>query len=198
MSDPRPTLAFDLERDVVVLSAMASNLTPYLYEKEMYGYLAGDLPKLTLGGLLMRLHRLTGLGDLLDAEQQTVVQDASINLEAERSEWSVHYEMKLQQELHARLGALDQFLQDCSEDLRECAVGYPVQAEKRVMIEHLVEEAEERDCLPEELRVRVRQVDARLRRVLQDGEFIFDERLKPVYPRERFWWLYAIIPEDRR
>lgn len=198
MSDQRPTLAFDLGRDVVVLSAMASNLTPYLYEKEMYGYLAGDLPKLTLGGLLMRLHRLTHLAHILDAEQQTLVQDADINFEAERSEWSVHYETKLQQELESRLDALDHYVQDCNEDPRGNAAGYPVQAEKRVMVEHLLAEAEERDCVPEDLRTRVKQVDARLRRLLQDGDFIFDERLQSVYPREEFWWLYGYIPEDKR
>ena len=43
MSKHPPKLAFDLERDVRILSAMASSLTPYLYENEMYGYLEGDL-----------------------------------------------------------------------------------------------------------------------------------------------------------
>ena len=51
MSTYPPKLAFNLERDLRVLAAMASSLTPYLYEDELYGYLAGNLPKPTLGAV---------------------------------------------------------------------------------------------------------------------------------------------------
>ena len=113
MSTYPPKLAFNLERDLRVLAAMASSLTPYLYEDELYGYLAGNLPKLTLGGLLLRLHRLTCLEDMLSAEQQTLLHDARINLEAERADWAVHFEGKIKHELRARLEALELFVREC-------------------------------------------------------------------------------------
>jgi hypothetical protein len=198
MSIQPPKLAFDLARDVRILSAMASNLTPYLYENEMYGYLSGDLPKLTLGGVLLRLYRLNRLGHLLDADQRSRVQQAQHQFETERIQWAAHYEMKLPRELGKRIHALDVFLQECHEDLQACAAGYPTQAEKRTMIEHLAAESGLRNCLDEELRTHLTQVDNKLRRSLEDGMFVFiDERLKEVYPPDQFWWLYGHIAEGR-
>lgn len=198
MSTKPPTLAFDLDRDLRALATMASNLTPYLYEDEMYGYLSGDLPNLTLGGLLLRLYRLGHLENLLDADQQTMLQDARINFEAECAKWAVHYETKLQQELHARLDAFDQFLNECGDDLPSCAANYPVQAEKRTIIEHLNDELVELEARPEEIENRLRHIDQKLRRLLVESDFISDERLAAVYPKGRFWWMYGYIPENAR
>jgi len=198
MSTKPPTLAFDLDRDLRALATMASNLTPYLYEDEMYGYLSGDLPNLTLGGLLLRLYRLGRLENLLDADQQTMLQDSRINFEAECAKWAVHYETKLQQELHARLDAFDQFLNECGDDLPSCAANYPVQAEKRTIIEHLNDELVELEARPEEIENRLRHIDQKLRRLLVESDFISDERLEAVYPKGRFWWMYGYIPENAR
>lgn len=198
MSTKPPTLAFDLDRDLRALATMASNLTPYLYEDEMYGYLSGDLPNLTLGGLLLRLYRLGHLENLLDADQQTMLQDSRINFEAECAKWAVHYETKLQQELHARLDAFDQFLNECGDDLPSCAANYPVQAEKRTIIEHLNDELVELEARPEEIENRLRHIDQKLRRLLVESDFISDERLAAVYPKGRFWWMYGYIPENAR
>ncbi|MEB2287477.1 MAG: hypothetical protein OZ934_05150 [Anaerolineae bacterium] len=195
MNVPPPKLAFDLERDIRVVAAMASSLTPYLYEDELYGYLAGDLPKLTLGGLLLRLYRLTCLEDSLSTEQQTLLHDARINLEAERANWSVHFENKIRRELRARLEALELFMRECDEDAQPCTAHYPTQAEKRTIIYHLAEEASELGILEDDLRARIRHVDQKLRALLREGEFITDKVLRPAYPPEIFWWLYAYVPE---
>lgn len=197
MSTTPPKLAFDLDHDVEILSAMASSLTPYLYENEMYGHLSGTMPRLTVGGLLLRLYRLNKLEDELDAEQQAQVQDAHINFEAECSKWAVHYENKLQRELHMRLDALDRFLKECADDAQNCAAGYPTQAEKRTMIHHLYQEAAELNVLPHEAEQLLHQIDERLRRVFQTGEFITDERLQAAYPADTFWWLYGYIPDTK-
>jgi hypothetical protein len=195
MSANRPSLAFNLEHDVRVLSAMASNLTPYLYEQEIFAYLGADLPELTLGGLLMRLYRLSRLEDVLTTEQHNLVQDARLNFEAERSKWAVHYENKIQHELKSRASALLQFLDECLEDRTGCTVNYPVQAEKRIMIEHLRGEAQEHDILSEDQDNELKATDQKLRRLFTDGDFITDNLLTEVYPRERFWWLYGTIDE---
>lgn len=191
-----PKLAFDLEHDLRALSAMASNLTPYLYEKEMYGPLVGDLPLLTLGGLLLRLYRFGRLTSILTAEQQAMVQAAQANFESARVQWAVHYDQKLHHELRARLNSLSYFLDDCTEDRRGNAVHYPAQAEKRIMIEHLRQEAETRHVITDVQHARLKEVDQRLSHLLKEGTFILDERLTNVYPRGEFWWLYGFIPEN--
>jgi hypothetical protein len=196
MSDHAPKLAFDLDQDLRTLSAMASSLTPYLYEKDMYGYLSGDLPRLTLGGLLMRLYRLGRLQSVLTSRQRSEVENAQEKFETERKQWSVHYEQKLQHELEVRIDALLAFLAECGADLQSCAADYPTQAEKRIMIEHLAREARRYDVLPDKLASRLEQADTQLRRLLSDGEFLIsDARLKEAYSRDPFWWLYGNIAE---
>ncbi|MBN1678685.1 MAG: hypothetical protein JW966_00240 [Anaerolineae bacterium] len=198
MSDQPPKLAFDLERDLRILSIMASSLTPYLYEKELFGYLSGSLPKLTIGGLLLRLHRLSALENQLDHGQHISVQDARLNFEAERSGWAVHYEAKLAQELQTRIDTYSQFVIECQDDKARCAADYPSQAEKRTIIEHLFVEAEERDCLPEDAQPRLKHADDRLRQMLENGDFISEDILKSVYPRDHFWWMYGFIADEDR
>jgi hypothetical protein len=198
MSSHPPRLSYDLERDLRILVAMASNLTPYLYESEMYGYLSGDLPKLTLGGLLLRLYRLSRLDEILDSEQQTMVREARANFETQKAQWAVHYEDKLRHELRSRIDAFRHYLNECFEDSQGCTANYPSQAEKRTMIEHLRAEAETRNALTEDLRARLVEIDRKLRDQLQESEFIFDERLRSVYPRDHFWWLYGYIVEKYR
>jgi hypothetical protein len=196
MSTNSPSLAFNLEHDVRVLSAMASNLTPYLYEQEIFAYLGPDLPDLTLGGLLMRLYRLSRLEDILTTEQQNIVQDARLNFEAERSKWAVHYENKIQHELKSRIEALMRFLDECLADRAGSAVNYPVQAEKRIMIEHLRREARELSILSDDLDNEVKAIDQKLRRLFVDGDFITDKRLLDIYTRDDFWWLYGTLAES--
>ena len=197
MSTTVPKLAYDLDRDVQTLAAMASNLTPYMYEDEVFGHLASDLPRLTVGGVLLRLYRLSRLEAYLDDAQRTLVRDAQINFEAERARWAVHYEQKLQRELEVRTKALEQFLGDCARE-PSCAAEYPMQAEKRTMIAHLREEAAEHDVLAEEIVTRLNHLDTALRRLTQTGPLVYtDERLAEVYPQARFWWLYCYVPEDR-
>ncbi len=196
MAGSKPKLTFNLERDVEVLAAMAANLTPYLYENEIYGAMPGDLPRLTLGGLLLRLHRLTALETILSPNQQHTVQDARLNFEAEVTKWAVHYEKKLQAELSSRLAALSQFLSECQENRANCVAGYPVQAEKRTMIEHLKAAAQENDVFGDDLAARLVHVDQQIRRVVESDEFIFsDPRLLPAYPADTFWWLYSHIAD---
>lgn len=190
-------LAFDLDRDVRTLAAMASNLTPYLYEDEMYGHLAGDLPRLTLGGLLMRLYRLRRLEQALSAEQATQVQDAQINFEAERSAWTVHYENKIQHEINVRLNVFERFLKDYGDDAAARTADYPNQAERRSIIEHLRTEAQKYDLWSEEFEAQLKELDQKLQRVFRQGRFIYsDDRLADVYPQDQFWWLYGYLPEE--
>jgi hypothetical protein len=197
-SRPVPKLAFDLDCDVRSLAAMAAHLTPWLYEDELYGHVGGDLPRLTLGGLLLRLYRLERLGDHLSAAQQLQVQEARAQFELARAQWAVHYEHKLKRELEARVHAFELFLTDCEEDLSACALNYPVQAEKRTIIHHLVQEASALEIFDTQLHTRIREIDRRLRGILREGECLADERLCRVYPRTEFWWLYGAVTEQEK
>src|SRR5260221_1821519 len=66
MVNAQSAIRYDLDRDVKTVEAMAARLKPYIYEEELYGQMPGDPPKLTMAGLLMRLHRLSPLSRELE------------------------------------------------------------------------------------------------------------------------------------
>lgn len=190
------SITYDLEQNLGILEAMAANLTPYLYEEELFGQISNNLPKLTVGGMLMRLYQLKHLVDALDSEQQQRLHDAEVNIDAARSEWALHYEQKVSQELASRLGALVWYLDDCARDPDTCGSGWLNEAEKRTIVAHLRREAEQLDILADDIKSQIAQVDSRLRRYHRDGDFLWDARLTEVYPRSDFWWLYGRVTGD--
>ena len=193
-SEPKRTFAVDLAQDVRVVTAMADRLTPYIYESELYGMLSDpSLPRLTVGGLLMRLARLHALHDQLSPSQQAAVEAAQRKLDEVRRAWAVHYEGKLRQELQARIGALEHFAYECAEHLRACADNYPSAMEKRVMVEHLRDAALEVNVLSDDLKGRLTALDNAISRCIEKGEFCWSEQVQPAYPPQKFWFLYARV-----
>jgi hypothetical protein len=183
--------ALDIAQEFHILAAMVSHLKPYLYEGELFGHIDNRMPKLTIGGLLLRLHRLEGLERYLTPEQRTQLYAARQQFETLRYEWQTHYRDKILQEIQARLNTLKWFLDDCANNPESCAGGWLDQAEKRTIVAHLCQEAEHLDALPGELRNEIAAVDSRLRGYQRRGEFLWDERLKDSYPPDEWWWLYG-------
>lgn len=185
----------DIEKKIEALIAMASNLTPYLYEKEVFGELGGSLPKLTIGGLLLRLHQLEHLAPTLSPDQQSRIHDARINFEETRAEWAVHYEEKVLQEMESRLNAILYYLDECAKQEADCAAGWLNEAEKRTIIAHLHDIATQDDFLTSEISQLLAQVDGKIRRHFRTGDFLWDAILQDAYPHEDFWWLYGSMRE---
>lgn len=194
MSEQKRIFAVDLAQDVRIVTAMAEHLTPYIYESELYGMLRDpSLPRLTVGGLLMRLARLHALRDQLSAAQQVALETAQQKFDEVKRTWAVHYEGKVLQELRARIGALEHFAYDCAENLRACADNYPSAMEKRVMVEHLRDAALEVNVLDEELKGRLMALDNAISRCVERGAFCWSENVQPAYPPQKFWFLYATV-----
>jgi hypothetical protein len=179
---------YHIHQNLDALTAMASNLTPYLYETELFGHLGGTLPKLTVGGLLMRLYQLRHLTDDLTAEQDQQVHDAAMNLDAARHEWATHFEQKILKEIEARVNGIKGFLE---EDAGMAVGGWRNEAEKRTILQHLANEARHLDILPGDLADKIHHIDGRLRQIHHDGDFIWDKRLESAYPKGEYWWLYG-------
>lgn len=197
MAAVRPIFEVDLGRDVRAVEAMAENLKPYVYGEALYGALPGNLPRLTLGGLLMRFRRLEALVDRLTPAQREIVNTALKKLEATRAEWSVHYENKLKQELRSRLVNLNQFVKEAEEHPRTVAPDYPSAMEKRTIVEALKDEAEAINVMTEDLRTCMATIDNRIRRIAEPSDFIWDPAVESAYPREKYWFLYMLPRRGR-
>jgi hypothetical protein len=189
-------LAVNLAKDAAHARDMAEHLDPYLYQDELYGTLGRSKPKLTVGGLLLRLHRLEALQEQLAPAQAEAFVLAQAGLESARADWATRYGEKIKHELQARQRSFVWFLDDCDEKPKTCVSAYPVEAEKRTIIHHLLAEGETRGLdLAEESRLQA-ALDDRLRRRFKPGAFIWPAALQPAYPSGRFWWLYGGPKQD--
>ena len=171
---------------------MAGGLVPYVYEDELYGPLPGSLPRLTIGGLLMRLSRLQALSASLDDAQQQVVATAQAQVDKTRTEWAVAFEGKVTRELTARLRALGQLVTDCADN-RLCNEVYPSEIEKRVMVAGLQAEAQAQHVLTTQVETQIANIDSRLKQFTKPGDFLWDARLQVAYPKATFWYLYVTV-----
>lgn len=181
----------DVQQELKTLSAMLSNLKPYLYGEELFAETGRGMPKLTVGGILLRLEWLQGVAESLDSNTQAKIATANTDFEHLRYEWQTHYEEKILRELRSRLNALQWFLDDCGSNPNSCKGNWATEAEKRTIIAALLREAKRLKVLPDGVQAEVSNLDGGLRKHHQKGDFIWDERLQTSYPRDEFWWLYA-------
>src|SRR5258708_9043261 len=106
MVNAQSAIRYDLDRDVKTAGEMAARLKPYIYEEELYGQMPDDLPKLTVGGLLMRLHGLSAILGELASKQREVVQEAQKKLDESRRDWAAALAAQLHRDSQTRLTPL--------------------------------------------------------------------------------------------
>lgn len=180
-----------LHRDVEILAAMASEMEDYLRSDVLFWRIMdASMPRLTLGGYLMRQHRLLALEHLLDEATRQVMETAVTQYNLALVEKIVRLEQKIQHELEARLRQWSEYLRDLTKD--KGASNYAAMVETRAMIDALVGQLE---LPPYQLDVRVPQqialLDNNLRRHLRRGAFVWPVEWQPAYPESVYWWLYG-------
>jgi len=188
----RPVFRYDLNHDVDTVQAMASRLVPFVYENEIFGYTPESLPKLTIGGLLMRLHRLALLDTLLSDEQRERLATAQQQVDSVKQKWLVAYTNKTTDELTMRINEWNQFLNECNQNEDECHEMYPSMVEKRVIAQALVNQARELNVLTPEIEERLNGIDSQLQDYFKAGSFVWDQRLQQAYPPDEYGFLYVI------
>jgi hypothetical protein len=193
---------YNIERDLSEAKALAEHLTPYVYESELYGstggmFGSGSMPRLTIGALLLRLHRLHALEDQLSASQKTLLSQVDALNEAAYKEWTIHYTDKLVQEGNSRLKVIEHFFSECDEEPRLCAASYPAEASRRTIVEEILKALDARNAANGDLTANARKTDSKLRRYAPPSDqFIWAKALQPAYPRDDYWWLYALPPRS--
>lgn len=194
-----PEASYSIDHDLEEAKALAEHLVPYVYEGELYGSISGmfgssSLPRLTIGALLLRLHRLRALADQLSASQQTLLSQVEAQKEQVRSEWTIHYNDKLTQEALSRLKMIERYFGDCEEDPRTCAANYLPEANRRTIVAAIEEELARTGADAQAVTSYAAKVDARLHRYAKPSTFIWAAALQTAYPVDEYWWLYARPP----
>ena len=142
-----------LARDLYIATAMAGQFETYLVENELFwplsGNLRGGMPRLTVGGFLLRLHRLDGLHAHMDADQQARYADAKRAFQHGREQWTIHFYGKIDREWEMRVNLLGNFLADCDDRaITGCIANWPNQATQRTILHLLLVESQRRDPSP--------------------------------------------------
>ena len=182
-----------LAQDVTILAEMAGEMVDYLRSDVLYWQIMkGGLPKLTLGGYLMRQHRLLALPELLSDEEQAVVDTAVAQFNQALVEKTVRLEQKAHQELDARIRQWGEYLKDFRWERSAAIAGYTSAVENRVMITAVTDKLQ---MPPYQLNSRITEkialLDGNLRSRWRTGPFLWPGAWQPAYPRTDYWYLYG-------
>ena len=177
-----------------LLAAMVAELEEYIIKDELYRTLiastsAGDRQLTMTGGdMLTRFYRLQHEDDQLSREQQNRV--AVLEKQAESTIYSLktRFNQRLVREMKARLDSLTWYLDDCATDRQRCRTNYPFEIRNRQRIEEILKRIG--DDLPDDLRSRLQSVDKRILLHAAGSEFVWEDRLAPVFPKSVYWYLY--------
>jgi len=182
-----------LRGDLRILEAMAAEMDDYLRDGNLFWPLGDStLPRLTLGGYLMRQHRLLALRRQLSAADRQRLDAAEAQFEQALVEKVVVFETKAHEEIRARLRQWNEYLKELRDPSLAAGDYYSSAVETRAMLAALLNKLE---SPPYRLDRRVLNELASFDRVLANfweaGEFIWPEEWEDAYPRQRYWWLYG-------
>ncbi len=182
-----------LRRDLVILEAMSSEMNEYLQSQALFGpMMKANLPRLTIGGYLMRQHRLLSLRSLLGESEQDRLKVAIATFNDALVEKVVRFEERAHDELQARFRQWGELL----KELHDISLGmgdyYSSDVQTRAMIAGLINKLQEQ---PYRLDKRVLEqldvYDNVLRNYWVSGPFTWPEEWQPAYPKSEYWWLYG-------
>lgn len=182
-----------LSRDLVVLEAMAAEMDTYLCEEVLFWRMVQPgLPTLTLGGYLMRQHRLLALRSLLADEEAPRLETAVAQFNTALHEKVVRTEAKAHTELAARMRQWDEYLRDAEWRKTPLYLNYGTAVETRAMIAALVilMQTKPYQLQPENVG-QVSRLDQTLRAMWISGAFVWPEGWQTAYPPAEYWWLYG-------
>ncbi len=184
------------EAALSLAEAMVGELEDFLLSEEILWPLslprAGQTaaPRLSLGGLLLRLDQVSAHEEEFTPSQATRALRLLRKWETHQTRWAAALARKARREAKMRLDLWRAYV----EELHESARGvdeYPHEVRQRVMAEKLLDFDAGEDEV-KALRSALLAVDTRLRGWFRPGAFVWEARLRPFYPKTRYWFLYGL------
>jgi len=177
-----------LAEDLAYLEAIASELKAYLLASELYwplgSHLGQSLPQGTLGGALLRVHRLAELGGGAHA-YHVAVQAFQDGLR----QWQVQAEQKAAREVTARIHAWSQYLEELGSHPDRYAPDYSTQVMNRTVLHFLQQYLANHPSDGAENEIGA--LDERAALLTRDGNFVWNPAQAAAFPRADFPWLYV-------
>jgi hypothetical protein len=171
-------------------------LEDYLLSSEMYwtiGLPAAEkgveLPKLTMGGLLMA--RALVKASRLSPDQKKRFEQVTAQIDAVQSRWQVAWGRKCQRSFSTRLTAWRDFIEEYRAQPEEHADRYPNVVRLRVMLQLLLKET---DHIEEAELGMLATMDRILRNLIHPGSFVWEAEYQDGFPADEYWFLYGSLP----
>lgn len=184
-----------LESDLTIFVVLVEHLPDYLASESIDWRLRDqmpEMPKLTIGGCLMRQQRLHRLAALLTPQQQERLQAANDRLGHLMGHNVVRFEQKTHQELRARLREWLDCLRAMQWHRGEEKCYYEDKVDTRVVVAAIVAQMQQSPFqLEADVPVEVEMLDNNLRQRWQTGSFLWHEVWRNAYPQEVYWYLYG-------
>ncbi|MQC25936.1 MAG: hypothetical protein DWG76_00595 [Chloroflexi bacterium] len=182
------------ETEAGYLHAGLEQLKPYLLSDEVYWNLGlraprglAPYPQLTLGNLLLAEAKAKGAAQ--SEEERARIKDLSEQLEAQRDEWRSAWEAKAEQEFGVRLRQWGRILTEIGEEPGRHKASYASEVRDRAELDLL------KDDLPGGLHAELAVWDARLKRLTQAGDFVWEPEVKGSFPKEDYWYLWVKLKQ---
>ena len=152
---------------------------------------SGDLPKLSLGLLLLTCARLSAVADQLDAKQRAELSEFPRQIDATLEKWRSTAEKKADQELHSRATLWQRYWDECRQDSHSCASSYPHEVTNRVIAQLLLRAFPNLSKSPNALLLT--PVDRVVRARLQGEQPVWPPEIQPAFPISEFPYLYGTL-----
>ncbi len=180
-----------LQQDLKVLERFAEDIDAYLRSETLFYRTGPNFPELTVGGLLMRQHRLLLLRKQLSQEERNRLDATIAQFQAALEGNIVRFEGKAHKELQYRLRQWRERVRDLIDRPEERDY-YRNGVEPRLMIAAIIQQLGLPPYqLDSDVPERIKAVDLGLRARWMDGDFVLQEELTKAYPKSEFWYLYG-------
>jgi hypothetical protein len=180
-------------RDLKILEVMVAEMDGYLMSEATHWTMEkGDMPKLTIGGCLMRRHRLQVAKGILVEKDQKRLGQAVNSFDKALTENVVRIEKRLHTELRARLSEWSNYLRHMASRMMADVDYYASVVDTRVVITAMIDELQKPTYqFDRRIWEQVNTLDQNLKGRWQVGAFVWPAIWQPAYPPEKYWWLYG-------
>ena len=183
------------EYNLALLNEMLAEFEAFIHSQELFWPLQKKsfggvyFPQLSLGALLLTLDELDASKQLMNPRQE---QEFSIHFavfERALGKWRVAIEQKASREMITRTNLWNAYLQDIQED-PDAKEDYVREVRNRVLITKLkrLGSYESLEGVEPEIS---HALDKQMALDAQPADFLWDEKLKPIYPIKKFPFLYS-------